>query len=316
MHDFGACTVQQLLFGHDKVLETRVQDMFGTTYVQADDDNDTAEGMDDKVASDDAVDNDFQKEEGSDFASFDDGTNPCLRNPIYYKYLVSKVYSETNNRVRWDYILINDNTRSPARRDSRQQMLETLQETYVPWFLKTAATPVFLATYAYATPHRNMSGLDSVPEFTSLTMAGYHAYVDMLSEHLPAHQQPRIAPVALAFLMVWEENKSLWDRMFHIDLIHCSPMGTYLQALVVHHTIFGVMPQGSIAVQENMSSLWHSARFFQPVDDHQDPFPTKEEAAYLYQIAVRVTIDKEVPRSFIEYTHGEASEVNPNDDKL
>jgi hypothetical protein len=280
-------------------LEYRVQETFGNIYVESDDGD--AEVVDDKLASDDAVDYDFQEEDGEDFVSFNDGTNPCLRNPLYYKYLVSKVYSDNKNH-KWDYILINDSTHSPARAESRQQMLEILQETYVPWFIQTGATPVFLATYAYERPHRHI--LENIPEFTSLTMAGYQAYVDMLSEQLPALQQPRIAPVGLAFLMVWEENRSLWERLFHVDQIHCSPLGTYLQGLVVHHTIFGIMPQSTIAVQDDMPLLWHLARFFQPVEEQPNPFPTKEEAAYLYQIAVRVTIDKEVPRSVIEYTNG------------
>jgi hypothetical protein len=314
VYDYGACTVKQLLTGYDEALEYRVRDMFGNSYVHADDDNgedNTAEGMDDKVASDDSVNYEFQKENEDDFVSFNDGTNPCLRDPLYYKYLVSKVYSDNKNH-NWDYILINDYTRTPVRAESRQQMLEILRDMYVPWFLETGATPVFLATYAYGRPHRHdTTGLESIPEFTSLTVAGYQAYVDMLSEQLPVFQQPRIAPVGLAFLMVWEENRSLWERFFHVDQIHCSPLGTYLQGLVVHYTIFGVMPKSSIAVQDDMSSLWHLARFVQPEEDqvegHPDPFPTKEEAAYLYQIAVRVTIDKEVPRSFtaFEYKNGE-----------
>lgn len=312
IHDFGACTVKQLLFGYDDDLEYRVQENFGNHYVETDDVY-SGVAVDDNVVDDDFVDNDYQKAYGDDFLSYNDGSNPCLRNPLYYKYLISFVYNSNQNHE-WDYILMNDNTRTPARAESRQQMLGMLRETYLPWFLETGATPIFLATYGYWTPYRDMGGLGSVPEFTSLTMAGYQEYADMLSGQLPAHQQPRVAPVGLAFLFVWEENRSLWERLFHVDQIHCGPLGTYLQGLVVHHSIFGVLPLDSVAIRGDMSSLWERARRFQPVEHHRDPFPTTEEAAYLYQIALRVTVYRQVPESFIVYKNGEASDYDPVDD--
>lgn len=319
LHDYGACTVKQLLFGYDEELEYRVVETYGNLYAGVDDGvvADDAAVADDLVATDDddaaAVDYEFEKEYGDDFLTYNDGSNPCLRNPLYYKYLLSNVYSY-NQHHHWDYILMNDNTRSPARSESRQQMLQILQDTYLPWFVETKATPVFLATYGYWTPYRDMGGLDGVPDFTSLTMAGYQEYVDALSAQLPAEQKPRIAPVGLAFLFVWEENRSLWERLFHVDQIHCGPLGTYLQGLVVHHAIFGVLPYNSVAVRGDMSSLWLKARRFQPVEHHRDPFPTREEAAYLYQIALRVTVYKQVPRSFTLYKNGEASDYDPVDD--
>jgi hypothetical protein len=87
-----------------------------------------------------------------------------------------------------------------------------------------------------------------------------------------------------------------------------------LQGLVVHHTIFGRLPKFSVAVRGDMSYLWHRARRFQPVEHHSDPFPTPDEAAYLYQIALRITVYQQVPRSFILYKNGEASDYDPVDD--
>ena len=159
-----------------------------------------------------------------------------------------------------------------------------------------------------------MTGLQSVPEFTSLTMAGYRSYVDLLSPLLPENQQPRIAPVALAFLFVYEDNRNLWEKLFHVDQIHCGPLGTYLQSLIVHHTIFGVLPENSVAVRGDMSSLWMEARRFQPVEHHRDPFPTQEEAAYLYHVAVKTCIHQQLPRTYKYYTNGEAADYDPVDD--
>ena len=331
IHDFGACTVKQLLFGYDEALEKRVEQTFGNIYyIEADDATESAiddtttsdtNEDDDEVATDDNNNNnangndgvDYEKEYGDDYFSYNDGSNPCLRNPLYYKYLVSYVYSYHQSKD-WDYILLNDNTRSPARNESRHDMLAILQDTYLPWFLESGAVPIFLATYGYWTPYRDMGGLGTVAEFTSLTMAGYQSYVDLLKSQLPSHQQPRIAPVGLAFLLVWEENHSLWERLFHVDQIHSGPLGTYLQGLIVHYTIFGVLPKYSVTVRGDMSYLWHRTRRFQPVEHHSDPFPTRDEAAYLYQIALRITVYKHVPKSFIVYKNGEASDYDPLDD--
>lgn len=60
-----------------------------------------------------------------------------------------------------------------------------------------------------------MGDLDDVPTFTALTYEGYKQYADLLRTYLPKSQEPRIAPVGLAFLLVWEENYSFWERMFH-----------------------------------------------------------------------------------------------------
>ena len=302
IHDYGACTVRQLLFGYDASLEERVSELF---------DVDDDAGYDDDKTS--IYDDKFEKEYGDDYFSYNDGSNPCLGNQHYYRYLISTIYAHDQNH-QWDYILMNDNTRAAARNESRQESLEILYDTYLDWFLATGATPIFMATYAYWTPYRDMKGLRSVAEFTSLTMAGYRSYVDMLSEYLPDDQQPRIAPVALAFLLVYEENHNLWKKLFHVDQLHCGPLGTYLQGLVVHHTIFGVLPTPSVAIRGDMSSLWIDARRFQPVEHHRDPFPSQDEAAYLYQIAVQVCVYQQLPRSYEFYTNGEASNYDPVDD--
>jgi len=307
IHDYGACTVRQLLLGYDADLEQRVTENFK---YDGDDDGDFYYD-DDRTSI--YGDDDHYKEYGDDYFSYNDGSNPCLGNPHYYRYLISTVYIHDQGHS-WDYILLNDNTRSAARNESRQESLEVLQDTYVDLFLETGATPIFLATYAYWTPYRDMRGLRSIAEFTSLTMAGYRSYVDMLSPFLPDEQQPRIAPVALAFLMVYEENQGLWKKMFHVDQIHCGPLGTYLQGLIVHHAIYGVLPEPSVAIRGDMSSLWIDARRFQPVEHHRDPFPTQAEAAYLYHIAVKICVYKHLPLTYTYYTHGEGADYNPEDD--
>ena len=247
-----------------------------------------------------------------DFFTFFDGKNPCLKEPEYYYYL-EDLYA-TSGPPKFDYIVMNDNTRSPARYESRQSSLSVLKETYIPWMIETGVTPVLMFTYAYWSPYRDMGGLGGIPEFASLTYEGYKQYATLMEESLPASQKPRIAPVGMAFLMVWEEKFELWERLFHIDQVHCSPLGTFLEGLVVHHTLFGVMPEHKVAVRGDMFTLWLRARRFQPGEHRRTPFPTEEEAAYLFDVAVRICVHGQIPRSFITYRNGEASDYVPMDD--
>jgi hypothetical protein len=294
IYDFGACTVKQLLFGYDAVLEERAAQVY-------------EQGNDDGVEH--ATNND-------DFYSYYDGYNACLRSQDYLTYLDSLYYEQGGVLPpQYDYVFMNDNTRSPARNVTRQASLQTLQETYVPWLLETGATPVFLFTHAYWTPYRDMGDeLGDIPTFTALTYEGYKEYAALLQQYLPDSQKPRIAPVGLAFLMIWEENYGMWKRLFSADRIHASPLGTFLQGCVVHHTLFGKMPQWSVAVRKDPSQLWNNARRMQPVEHSRNPFPTMEEAAYLFHVAERVTQFGFVPRSLPRLDAGSASYYVPQDD--
>jgi hypothetical protein len=81
------------LFG-DEDLETRAAEIYDS-------------GNDDSVEK--SVDND-------DY-SYYDSLNPCLRSEEYLTYLDS-LYLEQG--LPYDFIFINDNTRSPARNETRQ----------------------------------------------------------------------------------------------------------------------------------------------------------------------------------------------------
>ena len=96
-----------------------------------------------------------------------------------------------------------------------------------------------------------------VPTFTSRLYRGYQLYVEALDEALVKQQQKqqnqqqqeqqeegggsatisstkttttepirtRLAPVGLVFLVIWEENYSMWQRLFFTDGFHPSPLG-------------------------------------------------------------------------------------------
>ena len=152
-----------------------------------------------------------------------------------------------------------------------------------------------------------MTGLEDVANFTSLTRVGYQAYVDLLKLYLPKKQAPRIAPVGLAFLTVYEEDFDLWEKLFHSDHLHASPSGTFLQGCVIYYTLFGTMPNHDWVVRDNMASLWKRARMMQHAWDPPNPFPDKATAEYLYRVAERVMKEGHIPESFINYQNGEVA---------
>jgi hypothetical protein len=290
IHDFGACTVQQLLFGYDADLAQRVE------------------------AQANYNGNQQEAQLNDDFATFNDLKNPCIMDENYYYWLQNKYDNATSRQ--FDLVVLNDNTRSPARTETRQASLQVLQDKYVPMFLQLPETtiPILICTYGYNSPYRDMGGLSTVPEFTSYTYQGYLEYAELLENSLPHTQRPRISPVCLAFLLVCEENYGLWQQLFGVDKVHASPMGTYLQSLVVYCTMYQKLPPPNIAIRPDMSYLFLSVRRFQPGVHRRSPFPTQEQARYLYNVADRVCVQKQMPRTLTRFQHKESVDYEPQDD--
>jgi hypothetical protein len=301
LYDYGACTVPQLLTGRDDRL----------------------------------VDPGYSNSDEPVVQLLNNGTtnttiivahnqNPCRADPHYLQYATQYFPHEISDDDYWDYIIINDNTRDPARLASRAHSMQFLEAFYVPLLLqqRRTAVPIFLWTHAYtipSSPTRNMTGLNDVANFTSLTGVGYRNYVQLLSSHLPASRSPKIAPVGLAFLLVYEERPDLWARLFHnADHLHASPSGTYLQGCIVYYTLFGQMPRRIIGTTKNSIDgdddggddddelwigryLWNNARMMQHAWEPPNPYPTVEMADYLYHVAERIMVHGEKPKTYIEY---------------
>ena len=328
LYDWGACTVPQLLLGKDDVLDDIMQERRRRRRMEEqqdengddDDDNNNDDynydnnnddyNYDD---NDDAVDEDADGDDDNagdddyyyyqDYESFglDDGLNPCLQNEEYYWYLQRQY--ELNGAPKWDYILLNDNSRNPCCSSQREEGLAILESFYIPIFFKTKAIPIFLDTHAYWASTRDMSGLTDIPTFTSLTYSGYQEYADLVAIELPPSQKPRIAPVGLALLMIYEEHPEVYEGMIHYDEIHLSASGTLLEAMIVHATIFGKLPDPSLILDtdDGVANLWKTARRMVPQEDLNRPFPSESLAQYLYHIAHRVVVLGEKPKSFQEY---------------
>jgi hypothetical protein len=272
IYDYGACTVPQLLTGTDDRLDdpgySNVTEFVGNTTITS--------------------------------------QNPCRADPNYFRYSREFFQTEVASGDYWDYVIINDNTRDPSRFATRAHSLQFLEAFYVPLFLTMRATPIFLWTHAYSVPTselRNLTGLHDVANFTSLTGVGYRNYVKLLSGYLPTSRKPRIAPVGLGFLMVHEERPDLWIQLFHnADHLHASPSGTYLQGCIVYHTVYGKMPPRIRPSDTRWSErLWNHARMMQHAWEPPNPYPTMEMTEYLYDVAERIMVHGELPKTYIEY---------------
>lgn len=272
IYDYGACTVSQLLLGTDERLDD-------PGYIN------------------------FKEKIGNTSQT---NQNPCRVDSHYMSYAKEYFQTEISGDMDyWDYVFINDNTRDPARFATRAHSLQFLESFYVPIFqTMNHSVPIFLWTHAYSvesTKERNMTGLQDVANFTSLTGVGYRNYVKLLSQFLPPSRTPRIAPVGLGFLMVYEERPDLWIQLFHnADHIHASPSGSYLQGCIVYHTIFGQMPP-RIRPHDDTRHLWKHVRMMQHAWEPPNPYPTREMTDYLYNVAQRIMVHGELPKTYIEY---------------
>lgn len=311
IYDYGACTVNQLFFGYDEDLTVK----------------------------------------NSNGKYRNDGMNPCIKDKNYYYYLQAKYeYRNSLGKIpsKWDFVVMNDQTVYPGIVSKRKRSLKVLTTKYAKLFKKLkTARPVFLATYGYmkasyqsgqqqqqdaASDDDTTANADynydttydtlgSMEEFTSRIWYGYQQYAKELGALLPASQQPIIAPVGPAFLMLYEENLSLWDKMFYDDGYHPSPHGSFLIGCVLYATLYGRLPSSNIFDvasmpysssgtynnddsvsddQYTIAHLWKNARKMQMSDmGSNHPYPTIEEAKYLLYIAERVVFYGDLPSTLL-----------------
>ncbi len=251
IYDLGACTVPQLLFGHDHDLSYANQN--GLYY--------------------------------------NDGTNPCMKDDMYYRY------TKRLNATDWNFAVLNEQTEHMAVSNDRSSTLITMVNYYAPLLKNMSAIPIIVQPYAYWSDRSNMTGWSDVTTFTFLIYEGTEEYAVALKDQLPSSQTPRVAPVGLAFLVVYEENHDLWEQLFSSDGIQASLFGSYVIGLSLYATMYGQMPPKTYALIENMEMLWSKARKLQEGGGYpsSSDYPTTDEAAYLYDVVERVNIQKYKP---------------------
>jgi hypothetical protein len=192
----------------------------------------------------------------------------------------------TSQQSQWDYVIINDHTQWPARENSREETLVVLKEHYVPLLKQCQAVPIFIMTAGYRVP--NIRGTDDLGDFdhyTQLLKEGCAVYKEKMDSWLllPNGKQTRIAPVGLAYALVYHSDRDLWYRLYDGDNFHPSPLGTLLQAFVLYITMTGEAPPSDY--QENW---WDRARRMQPPEENPLPLPSNKEASTLRRIAMEI----------------------------
>ena len=190
--------------------------------------------------------------------------------------------------ARWAFAVLNDYTQGPARAETRDASVEALTKRYAPLLEAAGATPVVLQTWAYRACAKGSDDLGDAAAFTARLREGTAVYATALARVLPTRLCPRVAPVGDAFLVVHDERPELWHNLFQADDYHPSPSGSFLQACVLHCTLFGIAPEEHVACTEDANAIWSRARIMEPHDQPPLPRSTAQERAYLLRVAQRV----------------------------
>lgn len=176
----------------------------------------------------------------------------------------------------WDFVILNDYTQGPARMDSRNETIKSLQEEYGPLFTRYMV-PIFLQTPAYRNQVEGSKDLGSVANFTDLLKEGYDAYAQAFANFTIA--EPRIGPVGDAFLYVHNSNLTLWEELFYSDDVHPSPSGTWLEACVLYCTMLNEAPPAF------ERQFFDTVRYF---PSGGDDLPSVKQAAQLRDAAIEI----------------------------
>tara|TARA_B100000524_G_scaffold81852_1_gene37619 strand:- start:8045 stop:8878 length:834 start_codon:yes stop_codon:yes gene_type:complete len=191
----------------------------------------------------------------------------------------------------WDFVIVQDHTQAPARSKTQLEGINVLKNELAPMIDSTGAIPILLATHAYREPVKGSEEFGTVPEFTRALRDGYSKYASTLAIALPEDKTPRVAPFGTAMLRVHEERPALWRELFDSDNFHLSPIGTFLEACVLHHTIFGKPPP---VPSEPIAQLWARSRRMGRPGEPPLRFPSAEECEYLRNVATRVCSESQL----------------------
>lgn len=272
--DLGACTMDMLLFGYNHTEAQAAYDDFWTNYRE----------------ENGVTDDDYWKYDYGD--DLDPRLNDvCAQSQAYLNFLNNLPSTDIrkNPPQNWDYLVLVDRTAGPKHNDSIVAGISALEDIYVPFFQQTKATPVFLVTHSYWKDRDDdTSALDQIPNSTFKIYMGYKQYAEFLQDTLPRSQKPKLVNMGIAYLVVYEEDLDLWYSLFWIDDKHPSPHGNFLTSCLLHHAVYGRLPYKPTVIRDDMESLWDGTRNLMYPRNDTVPFPTKQEAEYLYNVCKRV----------------------------
>jgi len=154
---------------------------------------------------------------------------------------------ELLQRRPWDFIVIQDNSRSAAGGEKAWNV-DALGRM-VPDILASGATVILYKTHAYRSRNAVSTDYGEHDEMLTKLTEGYAAYEKVLRD---AGVQHRLAPAGDAWALARNEDQDLWRRFFCGDDFHAGPVGTYVSSCVVFATLAGKSPCG---LQADLSSF-------------------------------------------------------------
>lgn len=224
---------------------------------------------------------------------YSDGLNPCIVDPDYATFVEQQL---SRGPVQWDFVVIVEQTKRMAVSEAREETVYFLKNRYGPLIKQAGAIPVIVDTHAFWSSKSNMTGLTDLPTFAALIAQGVSDFTSALASVLPSNQAPLVAPIGLAYLTVWEEDDSLWQKLFVDDGIHSSVYGSYLFACVLYATLFDQLPAHDGTSENSLSSLFIGSRKIVG----QASYPSSDEVEYLRNVAGRVALRGYVPQSLLD----------------
>jgi hypothetical protein len=210
------------------------------------------------------------------------------------------------SKSHWDVVVLHDHTQAPARRESREETLTSLEQEYLPLLRKqqqqqeeeekeeeddddkiiTSPLIILLQTAAYRYP--NIQGSDDLGnflQFTDKVVRGYQEYAHCLQTR---GCTTKIAPVGLAVKELYDTS-ALFHKLFSLDHFHFSPHGTWLEACVVYCTITNQSPP--VFQEQWFDRVRYRVKATDDMGSEDEwalPLPTKDEAEELRQVAMRI----------------------------
>jgi hypothetical protein len=224
---------------------------------------------------------------------YSDGLNPCMVDADFATYVEQQL---SRGPVQWDFVVIVEQTKRMAVSEAREETVYFLKNRYGPLIKQAGAIPVIADTHAFWSSKSNMTGLTDIPTFAALIAQGVSDFTSALASVLPSNQAPLVAPIGLAYLTIWEEDYSLWEKLFVDDGIHSSVYGSYLFACVLYATLFDQLPAHDGTSDNGLSSLFSNSRKIVG----QASYPSLDEVEYLRNVAGRVALRGYVPQSLLD----------------
>lgn len=228
---------------------------------------------------------------------YDDGLNPCLVNAYYSDFVEVEILQDP---VQWDYVILVDQTKRMAIPDARNQTTYILQNGYAPLLQRSGAIPVLVDTHAFWSNNSNMTGLSDIPTFTKLIHEGVQSYASTLATLLPRRQKPIIAPIGIAYLVIYEENYGLWETLFLDDAIHSSKTGSYLFVTVLYTTIFQHLPPAPEFDSSSTKKYYSNNENHDSNDEEEEDYYTDSEMYYLFDDSRKLIGNSDYPTNIDE----------------